>query len=421
MNDPLSIQIHNRQRFEQNEPGEWLKLPATAEQLQEALRRVGITAENRQDFFINGIESPIEAVARLSFENVQAVGIDELNYLAARLEALDPAQIEKLNINSDMLSYWDDVHHLTEYVQNTECFLYIPGVTDHAALGDYYLNKSGIVQMPEGWKAAVNVERLGQLAAEQEKGVFWDNGYMLQTGDEWEPVNEIPQEYRIMSFPQPEPSHDDPIDYDAISTHAPAVATTPAPELAAVPQPVKPIVLESETAADKLKEITDKLEHGIAGIFESEQYADYLKTLSKFHNYSLNTQFSLPCKSRTLPMWRASIHGKMSLSATSARAKKALKSLPRRHSRLKGNEKSTLTRSVPSLVQTGNPSQRKSRSKSPLIKLCPSLMFHRQRARSYRQSVLMNSPATLNSIGTFSPPLKKRPLFRLPLSQSGAI
>lgn len=66
------------------------------------------------------------------------------------------------------------------------------------------------------------------------------------------------------------------------------MATTPAPELAAVPQPVKPIVLESETAADKLKEITDKLEHGIAGIFESEQYADYLKTLSKFHNYSLN-------------------------------------------------------------------------------------------------------------------------------------
>jgi hypothetical protein len=203
MNDPLSIQIHNRQRFEQSEPGEWLKLPATAEQLQAAMRRVGITAENPQEFFINGIDSQIEAVARLSLENIQAAGIDELNYLAARLESLDPAQIEKLNINGDMLSYWDDVHHLTEYVQNTECFLYIPGVTDHAALGDYYLNKSGIVQMPEGWKAAVNVERLGQLAAEQEKGVFWDNGYMLQTGDEWEPVNEIPQEYRIMSFPQP--------------------------------------------------------------------------------------------------------------------------------------------------------------------------------------------------------------------------
>jgi antirestriction protein ArdC len=322
MNDPLSIQIHNRQRFEQNEPGEWLKLPATAEQLQEALRRVGITAENPQDFFINGIDSPIEAVARLSLENIQTAGVDELNYLAARLEQFDPAQIEKLNVNGDILSYWNDVHHLTEYVQNTEYFMYIPGITDHKALGDYYLNKSGLVQMPEGWKAAVDIEKLGQLTAEQEKGILWDNGYIFETGDEWQPVTEIPQEYRIMSFPQPELTAeeaaaradgrdaalrdigeaqlepptpvdiggypDDPIEYDAISTRAPAVATAKPPVRSVDPQPVKPIALESEKPADKLKEITDRLEQGIAGIFESEQYADYLKTLSKFHNYSLN-------------------------------------------------------------------------------------------------------------------------------------
>jgi antirestriction protein ArdC len=285
MKDPLSIQIHNRARFEQGEPGEWLKLPATAEQLQVIMRRIGLTAENPQDFFINGIESPIEAVARLTLENAQAASIDELNYLAARLEPLDPAQIEKLNVSGDMLGYWDDVHHLTEYVQNSEYFMYIPDITTHAALGNYYLNKSGLVQMPEGWKAAVDIERLGQLAAEQEKGTLWDNGYILETGDQWEPVNEIPQEYRIMSLPQPGLNRDEPpIEYDA----APTVATAPPPELAADPQPVKVIALESTNPADKLKEITDKLESGIAGIFESEQYADYLKTLSKFHDYSLN-------------------------------------------------------------------------------------------------------------------------------------
>ncbi|MFA7462796.1 MAG: antirestriction protein ArdA, partial [Anaerovoracaceae bacterium] len=288
MNDPLSIQIHNRQRFERNEPGEWLKLPATAGQLQAAMRRVGITAENPQDFFINGIDSPIEAVARLSFENVQAAGMDELNYLAARLEQFDPVQTEKLNAAAEVMSYWDSVHHLTEYTHNADFFVLISGVFNHVQLGEYYLEKSDMIQIPDEWAGAINIEMLGQLAAAHEKGIFTDKGYILESGDEWEPVNEIPQEYRIMSFPQPEPSHDDPIDYDAISTRTPAVATTPAPELAAVPQPVKPIVLESETAADKLKEITDKLEQGIAGIFESKQYADYLKTLSKFHNYSLN-------------------------------------------------------------------------------------------------------------------------------------
>ena len=39
---------------------------------------------------------------------------------------------------------------------------------------------------------------------------------------------------------------------------------------------------------DKVKEITDKLEAGIQALFESEAFKNYLKTLSKFHDYSLN-------------------------------------------------------------------------------------------------------------------------------------
>lgn len=37
-----------------------------------------------------------------------------------------------------------------------------------------------------------------------------------------------------------------------------------------------------------VKEITDKLEAGIQDIFQSEQYRDWLTTMSRFHNYSLN-------------------------------------------------------------------------------------------------------------------------------------
>lgn len=39
---------------------------------------------------------------------------------------------------------------------------------------------------------------------------------------------------------------------------------------------------------DKIKEITDQLEQGIQELFESERYMEYLRTMSKFHNYSLN-------------------------------------------------------------------------------------------------------------------------------------
>ena len=44
----------------------------------------------------------------------------------------------------------------------------------------------------------------------------------------------------------------------------------------------------SDGNTDRIKAITDKLEAGIAALFESEQYKTYLTTMSKFHNYSLN-------------------------------------------------------------------------------------------------------------------------------------
>ena len=49
--------------------------------------------------------------------------------------------------------------------------------------------------------------------------------------------------------------------------------------------PVNPIMLSGENSADRLKEITDRLEQGIKELFESERYKEYLRVMSKFHNY----------------------------------------------------------------------------------------------------------------------------------------
>lgn len=39
---------------------------------------------------------------------------------------------------------------------------------------------------------------------------------------------------------------------------------------------------------DRLKEITDSIEHGIKDLFQSDKYMEYLRTMSRFHRYSLN-------------------------------------------------------------------------------------------------------------------------------------
>ncbi len=45
---------------------------------------------------------------------------------------------------------------------------------------------------------------------------------------------------------------------------------------------------EKITQYDRVKEITDQLEAGIAELFESDQYKQWLTTMSRFHDYSLN-------------------------------------------------------------------------------------------------------------------------------------
>ena len=69
----------------------------------------------------------------------------------------------------------------------------------------------------------------------------------------------------------------------AISPQAEALTAEPTQ-----PRPVIPIVLTSEKPTEKLKEITDRLEQGIKELFDSERYKEYLRVMSKFHNYSFN-------------------------------------------------------------------------------------------------------------------------------------
>ena len=47
---------------------------------------------------------------------------------------------------------------------------------------------------------------------------------------------------------------------------------------------------EKQSNQDRLKEITASIEDGIKELFQSESYAQYLQTMSRFHHYSVNNQ-----------------------------------------------------------------------------------------------------------------------------------
>ena len=280
--EQFAILIDSRTRFETGEPGGyWLSMPATKEELHKAMRSVGITADNPQDFFIHGYSDREDRHIALPYDMVCAAQVDELNFLAARLETLDASGIAALNAATQRRNGFENIGQLIDFTYNEDFFVHIPEVHNLRELGDYYLNKSGMVQMPAEWKNSIDLIAFGRNAAAQEKGSFTEYGYLVESGDAWEQHFEgrdVPEDYRIMSYPQPT------VELDA----APAVQATVPEATPQEPRPVIPIVLTSEKPAEKLKEITDRLEQGITELFDSERYKEYLRVMSKFHNYSFN-------------------------------------------------------------------------------------------------------------------------------------
>ena len=282
MNKVFSVQLHNRQLYEQSKDGVWLDMPTTTEQLQAALRQIGITADNPQDFFINGYSYPEGQRLALPYDMVLAADVDELNFLAARLGQLDASEIAELNAAlQNPKGGFENIGQIIDFTENADYYVHLPDVHTAAALGDYYLNRSGMVDMPQEWKAGIDTAQFGRHISQQEQGAFTEYGYIVKSGDEWQRVHEgqpVPEEYRVMAFPQPEVMRDE------IKTRQAAVLTAEAPQ----PQPVIPIDLNGKNNAERMKEITDRLEAGIQALFESEQYKAYLTAMSKFHNYSFN-------------------------------------------------------------------------------------------------------------------------------------
>ena len=276
VSEVFSILLHNRQRYEQGKEGLWLSLPTTTEKLQEALREIGISADNPQDFFLYDYRSPQERPIKLPRDLVLSADVDELNFLAARLEKLDAAELAELNAAlTNPQSDFHSIGQITDYPDNVDFYVHLPDVTGTGQLGDYYLNRSGMVDMPEEWKAGIFLPRFGLHIANTEHGVFTDYGYLVKSGDEWQRVHEgqpVPEEYRVMAYPQPEADRE-------------AFRTEPAAPAAVLPE-AGPIILKGKTKDEYMKEITDKLEAGVRGVLDSENYKSYLTSMSKFHTYS---------------------------------------------------------------------------------------------------------------------------------------
>ena len=303
VNEVFSIFLDNRAEAQTGGPhGYWLSLPTSAEQVQETLKEIHITADNQQDLFIGDFSAPEGKPLELPEDLIKTASVDELNFLAAQLQKLDAVELAELNAVMQSPAKMQTIGQLLDYAENTDCFVLI-NAKDNRSLGEYYLNDSGLFIVPDPWKPAIDTDRLGSFIANEEQGTFTDYGYILRTSDEWQRVHEgqpVPEEYRVMAYPAPEILREE-------SKVQPEAATP-----AKAPQPVTPILLNGQNSAERMKEITDRLETGIQELFESERYKAYLTTMSKFHSYSFNNTLLIAMQGGQLVAgynkWRDDFH-----------------------------------------------------------------------------------------------------------------
>ena len=303
VNEVFSIFLDNRAEAQTGGPhGYWLSLPTSAEQVQETLKEIHITADNQQDLFIGDFSAPEGKPLELPEDLIKTASVDELNFLAAQLQKLDAVELAELNAVMQSPAKMQTIGQLLDYAENTDCFVLI-NAKDNRSLGEYYLNDSGLFVVPDPWKPAIDTDRLGSFIANEEQGTFTDYGYILRTSDEWQRVHEgqpVPEEYRVMAYPAPEILREE-------SKVQPEAATP-----TKAPQPVTPILLNGQNSAERMKEITDRLETGIQELFESERYKAYLTTMSKFHSYSFNNTLLIAMQGGQLVAgynkWRDDFH-----------------------------------------------------------------------------------------------------------------
>ena len=288
MSEQFSILIDSRSRFETGAPGgAWLPMPATQEQLHAAMRSVGITADNPQDFFVDGFANTEDCPFDVPLAVIQSGSMDELNYLGKLLEMQRDEDKAKFAAAVTLGEYAGNLKDLINLAQNLDCYWIYPTVQSEEDYGYYLIDELDELELPEEAKKYFMYEKYGRDAAINDGGRFTEQGYVYNnknTFSEWYNGRDIPKEYRIMSYPQPTRLDPEKVEMDAIGTRQAATLTVEPPQ----PQSVIPINLTAEKPAEKLKEITDRLEQGITELFDSERYKEYLRVMSKFHNYSFN-------------------------------------------------------------------------------------------------------------------------------------
>ena len=205
---PFAAFITNLGKYNEGElVGEWVKFPTTAEELKEVFKRIGIGQKDDfgqpyEEWFITDYDCYVDGLySKLGeYEN-----LDELNYLASKLDEMRESEYAQFQAGMEMGDHCGSLQEIINLTENLDCYEIYPNIEDYDDLGRYYIDELEVMQIPEHLQNYIDYEAYGRDVAMDENGSFTDQGYVRDTGDRFCEYYDgergsIPDEYRVMTF-----------------------------------------------------------------------------------------------------------------------------------------------------------------------------------------------------------------------------
>ena len=205
---PFAAFITNLGKYNEGElVGEWVKFPTTAEELKEVFKRIGIGQRDDfgqpyEEWFITDYDCYVDGL----YDKLgEYESLDELNYLASKLDEMSNSEYAQFQAGMEMGDHCGSLQEIINLTENLDCYEVYPHIEDYGDLGRYYIEELEVMQVPEHLQNYIDYEAYGRDVAMDESGSFTDQGYVRDTGDRFCEYYDgergsIPDEYRVMTF-----------------------------------------------------------------------------------------------------------------------------------------------------------------------------------------------------------------------------
>lgn len=187
--------------------GEWVALPTTKENLSQVMKRIGIGSKDAfgqpyEEWFISDYDCEISYLVECLGEYAN---LNELNYLAAKIEDLDEYEFTMLE---SVLEYDGGggircAADVINVIENLDCYQLYDGAYNERDLGFYLLEESGFCNLDElgNLRNYIDYEAFGRDYSLETEGGFVDSGYLEvidSTTTVYDGPDDIPDEYIII-------------------------------------------------------------------------------------------------------------------------------------------------------------------------------------------------------------------------------